>query len=137
MPTYVYPAMPLLMNVWHRVTGPPPWPDPDRTTVACSCAPITPSQFGVGFLPSQVDRAWTHIIRTATDPLLVDNYMRGDERDLWPVSAFEVPAGSGNYYIARWCHIVGAGFENEHHRVFAHRWTSGLLADLPWFEGYI
>jgi hypothetical protein len=137
MATYTIPAMPLKANVWHRVPGPPPWDILDAHEVDCSCSPIAPAQFAVGFQPSEVDRAWTHIIRTMKDPNYVDNYMRGDERDLWPATAFEIPAGSGKYYIVRWAHVVGAGFPNEHARLFAHRWTDGLLANLPWFEGYI
>jgi hypothetical protein len=84
-----------------------------------------------------VHRAWTHIIRTAADPELADNYMRGDEVEQFPISFFEIPAGSGHFYGAIWAHVVGAGFSNEHARIFAWRWTTGLLADLPWFVGWI
>jgi hypothetical protein len=137
MATYTYPEMPLRMNVWFRATPPPPFGPPDQEDVPCSCSPISPDQQAGVAIPSQVRRAWTHIIRTASSPSFTDNYMRGDEVELYPITFFEIPAGSGHYYGSIWCHITGAGFANEHARIFAWRWTTGLLADLPWFEGYI
>jgi hypothetical protein len=135
--SYTYPEMPLRANIWYRTPVAPPTAPPDLEDIPCSCAPITPSQHAVVLAPSEITRAWTHIIRTAVDPKYVDSYMRGDERDSFPMTMLEIPGGSGHFYGVTWAHIVGAGFPNEHARLYAWRWTAGLIADLPWFEGFI
>jgi hypothetical protein len=129
--------MPLLANVWYRAAGPPPLGPPDQVEVQCSLSPISPTEHIWGRINTGLYHPTTYIIRSAVDPNYQDSFLRGDEETMWPVTFFEVPAGSGHVYLAIWCHIVGAGFPNEHARIFACRYNLGDLATLPWFVGWI
>ena len=125
------------MRVWHRAPGPPPLGPADRDDVPCSLSPTSPEVQAANFVNTDHYHPWTHIIRTAVDPAICDNYLRGDETTLWPISMFEIPQDSGHYYICLWAHQVGAGFPNWHARIYVCRYNLGHLADLPWFTGYI
>lgn len=137
MSTYQYPQMPLRMNVWYTVTNLPPTGPPDLTDVPCSLSPTKPSEF------LQADGSGTgqyliaHIIRTATNVNYADNHYAPAEPVGERMTVFEVPAGSGHYYMAAFAHVIGAGFANEHHRIFVSRYATGYAVDQPWYRGWI
>jgi hypothetical protein len=137
MSTYTYPEMPLFADVWHRAASGDTTEPPDREDVPCSCSPLKPQEFMTGWLTTGHYHALTHIIRTAVDPAMIDNYLRGDEPGPFPATLLEIPAGSGHRYYCVHYHVVGAGFSNEHARIYAARWNLGLLEEQPWFVGWI
>jgi len=137
MPTYTYPEMPLRMNVWYQAKDPPPLGPPDKQDVPCSLSPIKPNEYAAASVNTDHYHPFTHIIRSPVDLNLCDNYLRGDETTLWPITFFEIPSGSGKFYICLWTHQCGAGFPNHHARTFACRYNYGTLANTPWFIGYI
>lgn len=137
MASYTVPEMPLRADVWFEAPGLPPPGPPDASDVHISLSPLTPNQAIT--LQSEVSGGGTstHIIRTLTDLRIADSYTGPPLTLDYPCTVWEVPAGSGHYYRTDWAHIVGAGFPNEHHRVYVTRWKADLSGPKPWFIGYI
>ena len=137
MATYTVPEMPLAANVWHQAPGIPPPGAPDRTDVPVSLSPLTPSQAIQLQSESTGGGVSTHIIRTLKDDQVAESYIGPPMTLDWPLTVWEVPAGSEHFYLTNWAHVVGAGFSNEHHRVYVTRWPNDPMAPHPWFVGYI
>lgn len=136
MLTYSYPQMPLLADIWYETDNIPPAGEPDRTGVHCSLSPLRPNEF---FLADSFPGSLfpLHIIRTAADPGFCDNYIPPAPGSLFPTTLFEIPPGSEHWYISMFAHVVGAGFDNEHARVFVARVPNDTPLRYPLFRGWI
>jgi len=79
----------------------------------------------------------THIIRTDLDPELGDSYLTAPITITRPYCLWEIPEGSGHFYLAIWVHQVGAGFPNHHQRILAYRYVPDVAPPHPFFRDYI
>ena len=128
--------MPLFANVWFEYTDPSFAIPADLFGFACSLSPLTPNQYTQTFYNLQSVTYGTHIIRCAPRDEFCDNWDAGFSNNQTRATVFEIPEGSGHYYIADWCHQVGAGFENWHARIFCHRLLLKSTGQWPFFKGY-
>jgi hypothetical protein len=133
---YSMPAMPLTANVWYDHHNTVPTEPPDETLFV-SLSPITPSQWiytqSVAGAPYQP----THIIRTPTNGRLGGNTPPSDPTSVLRASLFECPPKSGHFYWTIDAHVCGAGFPNEHHRLYMVRVGGSDPTGGPGYIGWI
>lgn len=132
---YKIPEMPLLAHCWVDFAL-PTTPDPlDAIEIQCSLSPLRPDEH---FLRTPEGSARsTHIIRTIPLAGFRDSYTPDNPGSLFPCSLFEVPQYSGHFYLSVWHQVVGAGFPNEHSRIYVARDPLGLNTVTPPFIGFI
>lgn len=134
---YTYPEMPLRANVWWEMHAPPADEPPDELDWPLSLSPISPADYFRCTAELQGPYFATHIIRMPTSEKVSESHVPGNATEAYPCTVFEIPAGSGHFYVTTWAHIVGAGFANEHHRVYVTRYGDTLSQAWPLFRGYI
>lgn len=134
MPNYAYPEMPVRAVVTYRADTIPPSSGGDDQ-VFISLSPVRPEDWIRATSP-QAQLPVTHIIRTAPDRNVGDNYEPGAPGALFPCTVYEVPESSGHYYVVLWYHEVGLGFPNHHARIYVCRLADPAFGELPIYVGW-
>ena len=136
---YTYPLMPLKANVWYAgyylIPPAPPSAAPDDE-VDVSLSPVSPGIFATAG-GDYTQRVPSHIIRTATNPRIGGSATTDWEQGLVTATVWEIPPGSGHLYWTINAHVCGAGFSNEHHRVYVQRYKPTGATGSPDAPGWI